>query len=154
MSASCYPPRKLAIWSITACMLASICQAEVYKWTDENGRVHYGDRPQGSESEKLDIKTSVPKPDAELDNHREKQRKLLDVFAEERAVKNQEKAAAEKKKKELKQQCAERKDYLRKLKRSASLYELDEKGNRQYLSNESHDKKIADVEKQIQKYCK
>ncbi len=134
-------------------MLIPVCQAEVYKWTDENGRVHYGDRPQGSESEKLDIKTGTPKPDAELDEHREKQRKLLDVFDEERAEKKEKKAAAEKEKRETKRKCAELKDYLKSLKEVSSLYELDEKGNRRYLDEETHKKEIAEVEKTVKKHC-
>jgi glutaredoxin len=34
-----------------------LCNAEVYKWTDNNGRVHFGDRPVDSKSlETVDIK--------------------------------------------------------------------------------------------------
>jgi hypothetical protein len=34
-----------------ACILAAVswpAGAQVYKWTDENGKVHYGDKPQGA----------------------------------------------------------------------------------------------------------
>lgn len=34
--------------------------ADVYKWVDEQGKVHYGDRPAGKDASKLDIKQSGP----------------------------------------------------------------------------------------------
>lgn len=36
---------------LAACVLAAVsgpAGAQVYKWTDENGKVHYGDKPQGA----------------------------------------------------------------------------------------------------------
>ena len=38
---------------ISACALLAVsgpAAAQVYKWTDENGRVHYGDKPQGAKA--------------------------------------------------------------------------------------------------------
>jgi hypothetical protein len=51
-----------AIISIKAsCLLAAVlfgltpAAAEIFKWTDENGKVHFGDRPPGErEVEKID----------------------------------------------------------------------------------------------------
>lgn len=61
--------------------------AEVYKWTDENGRVHFGDDPGGRKAEVLaaPAATSPPAPagPAAGDN-RERQRRLLEVMQAER----------------------------------------------------------------------
>ncbi|MDU9406608.1 DUF4124 domain-containing protein [Pseudomonas sp. zfem001] len=38
-------------------ILPLICSAEVYKWTDENGRVHFGDKPKDKDqAEQLSLK--------------------------------------------------------------------------------------------------
>lgn len=39
-------------------ILPLICSAEIYKWTDENGRVHFGDKPK-DRAEQLSIKTAA-----------------------------------------------------------------------------------------------
>lgn len=35
---------------------SGIASAEVYKWTDENGRVHFGDRPSSENAQTVQIK--------------------------------------------------------------------------------------------------
>jgi len=41
---------------IILCVLASAAFAEVYKWTDANGRVHYGDNPkEGDNAEQVKL---------------------------------------------------------------------------------------------------
>ncbi len=39
--------------------------ARVYKWTDANGQVHYGDKPQGTGSEQVEVKiqNAISPPD-------------------------------------------------------------------------------------------
>lgn len=51
-------------------MMAIPGWAQVYKWTDAEGRVHYGNRPpsvEGQSSQTLDI-PSKPSPDGKIDN--------------------------------------------------------------------------------------
>ncbi|MDH1105936.1 DUF4124 domain-containing protein [Pseudomonas otitidis] len=41
-------------------ILPLICSAEIYKWTDEDGRVHFGDKPKDKDkAELLSIKTAA-----------------------------------------------------------------------------------------------
>jgi glutaredoxin len=41
-------------------LLPLICSAEIYKWTDENGRVHFGDKAQSAEgAEQLSLKITT-----------------------------------------------------------------------------------------------
>jgi len=40
-------------------ILPLICSAEIYKWTDENGRVHFGDKPKDKDqAEQLSLKVN------------------------------------------------------------------------------------------------
>ena len=57
----------------------------VYKWVDARGNVHYGDKPSAGTVKEIDIKTqgsgTPPPNEAE---RRERQRRLLNVYQEER----------------------------------------------------------------------
>lgn len=47
-------------WILPAllCCLSATAAAEVYRWTDENGRTHFGDKPRGGAEEiKLEVRT-------------------------------------------------------------------------------------------------
>jgi len=52
-----------------ALMLGPMAQAQVYKWTDANGQVHYDSKPpaEGQAAETLDIQ-SQPTPAGGVDN--------------------------------------------------------------------------------------
>ena len=87
---------QLLIRILIILLIPPLCYAEIYKWTDENGGVHYGERPSNPNSEKIEIKSSTSQPDEGLEKHRKKQQKLLQSYEDERAEKKQQKAEDEK----------------------------------------------------------
>ena len=140
---------------LIALILSPVCHAEIYKWTDEHGRTHYGERPASENTEKVEIKSSPPAQAPELANDRqEKQRKLLEVLEEERQQKAQQRKEELKQKREIEKECAELRDYHQSLKDVNLVYELDEEGNRNFLSEEQHKQEIAEVENYLGKHCK
>lgn len=46
--------------SLLLCLPAAA--SEVFRWVDENGVVHYSDRPFGEEAERLSVRTARPAP--------------------------------------------------------------------------------------------
>ena len=62
--------------------------AEVYKWVDENGRVHYGDKPGNDNSLKMNINENQIMSEADLLRESRRQ-KLLDVLTKERQEKKE-----------------------------------------------------------------
>ena len=53
---------KLLMLLITLFLFSASAYSEIYKWTDESGKIRYGDnKPVDMQSKKLDIKVSVPK---------------------------------------------------------------------------------------------
>lgn len=136
-------------------IISPVCHAEIYKWTDEHGRVHYGERPASKNTEKVEIKSSPSNHDPGISSERqEKQRKLLEVLEEERQEKAQKKEEELKQKREIERECAELNDYYQSLKEVNLVYELDEEGNRNFLSEDQHQQEIAEVEKYLDKHCK
>jgi hypothetical protein len=56
-------------------MLALPAHAQVYKWTDANGTVHYSDRPQdGVVAKPLQVENAPAAPSSSGDNWRERER--------------------------------------------------------------------------------
>lgn len=128
--------------------------AEVYKWTDEQGRVHYGDKPrhQNAESVKLprqETPAAVPGHEERL----EKQRRLLNAFEEERRIKREADAKAREEKAERRRKCLDIRDDLRTYEDTPILYRLDKEGKRIYMSPEERERVIAKTRLQIEQWC-
>mgnify|MGYP002624697585 CR=1 FL=1 len=70
-------------------MLSASLNAAVYKWTDENGNVVYGDKPPSKNADRIKIQSSPELDNATLERL-ENQQKLLDVMQQERDNKEEE----------------------------------------------------------------
>lgn len=126
--------------------------AEIYKWTDEQGNVHYGDKP----NEKADeVQVDISKKGhISTDSDRQlKRKKLIDAFNQDREYENKQKAEAQKKSKKIKKTCARAKDQLKNYVRARALYDLDEEGNRVIISDEERNKSTQKLKNNIEKYC-
>ena len=130
--------------------------AGVYKWVDEQGKVHYGDKPQGKDAETGDLAPPPPSapPPTTTEDRAEKQRRLLDAYADEREQKQKEAEKKKAEKAEADRKCALAKDRLRRFQRAGYLYELDEKGERQILSDADRAKETREAEADVKKWCK
>jgi len=127
--------------------------AEIYKWVDENGRVHFGDKPSADDAVKVIIK-KVPAKDVILEQHREKQRRLLDIYDEERKEKqqNQAKILAEIKKREAK--CTKAKAYLEATINASYLYnKTDDAFNPRILTDAERAIATAKAEQHVKYWC-
>lgn len=126
--------------------------AEVYKWVDDEGNVHYGDRPGQTDSEKVDVNESthsVPDYEKQLDQ----QEKLLQVYEEERLEKKQQRVDAQKEREIRKKQCVVLRNRLRSLKSANVIYTLDDEGNRVYKDEGFQETQIKEIESQLTKNC-
>lgn len=128
---------------------SGMLNAEIFKWVDEDGNTHYGDKPVESAEEvqvdiekKGNLKSSM--------SREERQKKLMDSFDDDRAREKKEKD----KKKQHKQKCHEAKDKLNRLKGADYMYDLDKKGDRVILPEEERLKEIGRWSKSIKKNCR
>ena len=137
-----------------ALAISCSAHAEIYKWTDDAGNVHYGDKPVKNSSQ-LEINAETANSVGEIKESREeRRRRLLDAMQEDREEKDKQKAEREKKQNKLNRQCTIAKDRLQTYERSSSLYNLDKNGNRITLSDEERKKATDKLRSQIKKYCK
>lgn len=114
-------------------LTGAVSAAEVYKWTDDKGRVHYGDRPHQS-AEKLNVKPGSGGGVASV----EQARKELE------ALKMQDEKYA---------RCKQRKEQLDVWKKSARIVERDNLGKEKEYSAEDKQRLIQTTEAAISREC-
>ncbi|MDH5711214.1 MAG: DUF4124 domain-containing protein [Gammaproteobacteria bacterium] len=127
--------------------------AEIFKWVDQNGVVHYGDKPT-SNSEQMDVQVKESSPAQSNESREERRQRIADALESDRLdrqkQRDQDKSESERKNRE----CVYAKDRLKNYKRAGRLYKLDKDGNRVTLPDKSRDKAIADLQRQISIKCK
>ena len=152
---------KISFLSLVLMLLPCMVSAEIYKWVDKDGNVHFGDRSNHSDAVELNIKGQADKrmnadknSDEEGLTREEKRQRILDVMNEDREERDRLKEEEREQKKNKKIQCARLKDKLRNVKRATGLYNLDESGNRVFLSNKDRSKSENSLRKAIDKNCR
>jgi len=128
--------------------------AEVYKWVDAKGVVHFGDRPSEPEAKKLIINTDVHQ-DAEYHEQLDKQTKMLEIYEEERQQEDLEKEKISKDKKLRQHNCTLAKNNLNSIKTASYLYQAtDDPRNPRILTSEERSTAAARAEADVKQWCK
>lgn len=148
--------RQLLVVSITALLASGLAVAsEIYKWTDDEGNVHYVDRPTGQPDEtRLDIysaRTDNSAVQARVQQRRQS-RAAADQVASEAPdeMRKEELRAAQQ---ERQEQCQKYRARLEKYLQSQRLYKEDQSGERVYLDEDETLAARTRVEEQIKEYC-
>ncbi len=127
--------------------------SEVYKWTDENGKTVYGDKPTSSNADKIKIK-NPPKQDKHYQERYKKQQKLLNVMQEERNEKIASKKEENEKKEEQKLKCEKTIKELQEMKNARLLYkDTDDSDNPKIYSEKERLAEEEKYEKYIKENC-
>ena len=148
--------RQILVLTIAALLTSGMALAsEIYKWTDDDGNVHYVDRPTGQPDEtRLDIyssRTDNAAVQARLQARREARATAEQVASEAPPEMSKEELRAEQQQRQ--ERCQMYRDRLERFLRSQRLYQEDESGERVYLDEEQTLAARARVEEQIKEYC-
>jgi hypothetical protein len=144
--------------SVLVCSLLSlsVAAAEVFRWTDESGQVHFSQRPPPGGAQRMDL----PEADAggvsdesELVERRQRERRLLEAYDYEREQKKARQAREADKQKEVAVQCDRLQQYWRRLSFPGPVYFTREDGEREYLSDERRAAEKARVRQAYVRAC-
>jgi hypothetical protein len=128
---------------------------EIYKWTDAEGNVHYGDRPDGApDATRLAIASRPTDPariQAEATARQERQQLAREAAAAEPKGPSKEELRAQAK--ERADKCAKYRARLETFIQSRRLYKADENGERVYLDEAETQAARAKVQGQVEEYC-
>jgi hypothetical protein len=140
------------------CLGSSVAHAGVYKWIDEDGKVHYTDSPMATQpSVEMNVDDSATVPvhgkDGQL-SREEKRERLLQSMAEDRLEKQEQREKQKAIKRENRKKCNRYRDQMRHHERASSLYRLDKNGERVYMSDSDRAKATRRLQAKIKLYCR
>ena len=142
--------------SVVFLSLAVSAYAEIYKWVDKQGNVHFGDKKSVVNVKKVEeVETKAQSNSYEVKQEtKQKQQKLLDAWSEERDLKAEAKTKRKAELKERKATCERKRKYLQRYKNSQYIYDESEDGGRTILSNEKRVAEEKSIKDFIKKNCK
>ena len=151
--------KKFILFVLLAILLTGMVTAAIYKWVDDEGKVHYGDCPQ-VDCEPQEIKLPPALSEEETRQSQERLEKLLEqqkrsdkIRNEVKERKRQEKATKKRQKVENKKRCIFAQQQLYTLLKKRPVYSINEKGERVYLDDENRAVEIERMKKEIELYC-
>lgn len=126
--------------------------ADVYKWVDEDGKVHFGDRPQGGNAEVMTVRPAAVPSGGGRARH-ERTERLLESLKSEREERRDAYAAAEAEKRERKQKCTVAKAELSRRESAAHLFYRDADGNKRVIDGEEYEAAIQEARDAVAHWC-
>lgn len=148
---------KMQIVAVLALMAVSFgASADVYKWVDTQGRVHYSDRPDVQYAERVAVASRRTNPEAvaERDASESEQRAQSNAQA---AQQRREQTTAQEVNKDLAKtretQCKDAKEQYRVSIESQKLYRLGKDGERQYLTSAEIDEARMNARRAMDEIC-
>lgn len=143
--------------AIAAMTFASGAMAsEIYKWIDEDGNVHYEDRPSGAADEER-LAMSYSRTNRSAVSQRIKTRHDRQMSREEArstaAAAEKEAADSAQAEAERQQACERARTRLESYLQSRRLYRTDENGERVYLDDSQRQEARRKAEEQITEFC-
>jgi hypothetical protein len=119
--------------------LASVAQADVWRWTDPNGTIHYSDSwVPGSTLVKTDSRNTYSAPDASQDSSSNNAARSPSPSEQADAQRDQRQVADDVAKVKA-EQCKKATENYEKAIQSRRIYNAKEGGERQYLSDKDAD---------------
>jgi len=138
---------------LSCAIIASPVNAKVYKWVDENGQVHYGEKPGNTQAEQVQIRTNETTTPRAIDDSK------VDYYEGKDKGKKEAEATAppeepKMSKKEKRKLCNEAKSDLAAIMSRGRVREVNEKGEYTYLTEEERQKRISAAKKKQKEFCR
>lgn len=149
------PGRLIAMAAVLAGLVAvsSAAADGVYKWVDEQGKVHYGDRPPADAAANQVEIEDRPAPSGDDAARREKARRLLNAIETERAQNKAAAAREQARSARRERNCAIAKRRVDILQRANSVSITGDDGQRRYLDDEERAAALVRARKLVQDWC-
>lgn len=134
---------------LIALLLPVLASAEIYRWTDEQGRVHFGQRPVAG-AEPVEVKPQV----IERDQHtREREARSQRFYDARREEQQQAASAAATQRQERANECRDLRRRLAQIPEGFSYYRTGADGERIYYSDEETDTARRQLRDRIAERC-
>jgi hypothetical protein len=147
---------KLVFVAIAIMVGSTAFADQIYKWTDENGNIHYTDRPSGNAAEQQ-MQVSYNRTDSTAVTERvDSYRAATDARRETRSEADEEERQAADELAETEARQAKCQDYRAKYRtmvESPRVYREDDVGERVYLDDTERESALIKAEEVLRKTC-
>ncbi len=142
--------KRLAL-AILILAVAPFASAQLYKWVDKDGKVHYSDQPPPAQAAKqINV---APGPATPAPSARDKDQALEKNRAESKeAAKKAE--DSERLAKQKQEECDRARSYLKGLENGGRFVTFDAKGERVFMEQDQIDAETAKARKNVEEACK
>ena len=143
---------------VTTLLLQSTVFAEIYKWADDSGEIHYTQTPPptGIASQVIEGASPPAVPPETIRQEQQKLQQQLEAM-EERRAERENKEALERQRKKLddisEKNCITAKNNLAKLHQGGIKRYLTPEGEVIRLTEEERQRRITEAQNQVDKYC-
>ena len=131
-------------------LLPGLAAAEIYRWTDASGQVHFGQRPAVAGAEKVEVKPQVVERDQLT---RERQERTSRFYDARRAEQVQASAVAAEQQTKRAQECRELRKRLASIPEGRSYYRDEADGQRSYYSDKQMDTTRQQLQGRVSERC-
>lgn len=151
--------KKLTIAALFGALLATpVMAAQYYKWIDEQGVTHYTETPPPETAKgatEVKVQTRTPSgAEAAVENLQKQREAATKSLTDAEKKKTPEKTSPSKADKaENAERCKKLQANLVIMETNGRVSELDEKGEKRYLTEEEKTKRMDDARKQIKVLC-
>jgi len=126
--------------------------AEVYRWVDDKGQVHFGDQAREASTHAIKPPSGAP-TQANQQRRMHKTRKLLNAYRIERQQAREQTAKQKEQAEKRKRKCIRARDNLRKYTDYGNIYRLGEDGEREYLSEQERNALLQRSREAVAQWC-
>ncbi len=130
-------------------LLPTLSWAEIYRWTDANGQIHFGEQPTAG-AQRIEVKPQVVERDAATREREERLRKVLDARSEEQAVLQQKQAQQNAQRNEA---CSKLRQSMAELEQGGVFFKQDAQGERTYYSDAQVEAMRSKIAAQLSNNC-
>ncbi|MDD3447643.1 MAG: DUF4124 domain-containing protein [Gammaproteobacteria bacterium] len=146
-------PRAIALLLLV--LAAPAVAGGIYRWTDAQGQVHFGDRPPAGAGEALPLtsRPTPPAPEPDAGARRARQDRLLRAFETERRERAEQAAAARAETERRERNCRAARERLAGARSAAYLFRRDGSGERVILDDGERAAAEAESEALVARWC-
>jgi len=148
-------------------LLSGAAHAEIFKWVDANGKVHFSDRKISSQAQKVNVKTgaktlgqnnagsNIGQDNQSAEQRLLQQQKYVNFLTSERLERQEKRQEAQQEKDKKRKLCAAMQDQLKGYTHgNYRWYELNEdSGERQFLADDQIEAKKQELQAEIKSNC-
>ena len=140
--------------TLLLCLMPLAVNAGVYKWVDEDGRTHFGDRPPASaKPDEVKVDSAPVTMDSGTRSRQQKMTDYLEQRQEEREARQKTQAEAEAKAARKAELCRNLRARLKHLESVSTFYNLNDEGERVYVSEAENTRIREDFKKKVRETC-